>query len=84
MMTPSPSVTEPASPLLPQMTQARPTRQLCAIWTRLSIFVPSPTVVEPNLARSMQELAPISTSSPMTTFPMCGTLTSPVSSFAVR
>jgi hypothetical protein len=84
IITPSPTVTEPASPACPQMTHERPTRQPWAICTRLSILVPLPMVVDPNLARSTQELAPISTWSPMTTLPMWGILTSPRPSGAGR
>ncbi len=43
------------------------------IWTRLSIFVPSPMTVSPRVARSIVALAPISTSSPTRTIPTWGT-----------
>ena len=44
----------------------------CAICTRLSIFVPAPIRVSPTAGRSIVEFAPISTSSSMTTPPICG------------
>eukprot|EP01089_Gocevia_fonbrunei_P018172 TRINITY_DN6087_c0_g1_i1.p1 TRINITY_DN6087_c0_g1~~TRINITY_DN6087_c0_g1_i1.p1 ORF type:complete len:169 (-),score=17.36 TRINITY_DN6087_c0_g1_i1:31-537(-) len=59
IITPSPRVTEPAKPLCPAIIQDRPNTQLCAIWTKLSILHPSPTIVELNFPRSTQELAPI-------------------------
>ena len=49
---------------------------ICTLWptcTRLSIFVPRPMRVALNFARSMQTHEPISTSSSMTTVPICGT-----------
>src|SRR5579875_3532844 len=52
--------------------QRSPMRQLCPIWTRLSIFVPLPIRVVPVWARSMHVFAPISTSSPTSTLPICG------------
>ena len=71
---PSPMETLPPMAQQPQMTTERPMRQLWAIWTRLSILVPSPTRVTPNLARSTQEFAPISTSAPISTMPTWGIL----------
>ena len=47
---------EPASPVSEAITQCLPMRQLCPIWTRLSIFVPAPTTVLPVCARSMQRV----------------------------
>ncbi len=46
---------------------------LWAMCTRLSIFVPAPTRVSPTEPRSMQTLAPTSTSSSSTHRPTCGT-----------
>ncbi len=54
------------------IAQCAPIRQLWPIWHRLSILVPLPTEVAPVWARSMQVLAPISTSSPRVTMPTCG------------
>ena len=56
------------------MRQFSPMRQLCPMWTRLSIFVPLPITVAPRVARSTPTCAPISTSSSTTTPPTCGTL----------
>ncbi len=53
-----------------------PMRALWPIWHRLSIFVPSPIDVTPVCARSMHVFAPISTSSPSSTLPICGIFTS--------
>jgi len=44
--------------------------------TMLSSLVPSPITVTPSAARSMQQLAPISTKSPISTRPTCGTCAS--------
>ena len=53
----------------------RPIWQLWPICTRLSILVPAPMRVGWNVPRSMVVPAPISTSSPISTQPNCGTLT---------
>ena len=50
-------------------------RQLCAIMMRLSSFTPSSITVSSSAPRSMVVFAPISTSSPTITLPICGTLT---------
>ena len=51
----------------PAIRQWRPMLTLCAIWTRLSILVPSPMTVSRVEPRSIVVLAPISTSSWMMT-----------------
>ena len=61
-------------PVCAASTQWRPISTLCAIWTRLSILVPSPITVSRIAPRSIVVLAPISTSSWMMTRPTCGTL----------
>ena len=73
MTTKSPSSAEPAMPHWATITQWRPITTLWAICTRLSILVPSPITVSASAPRSMVVLAPISTSSPMMTRPICGT-----------
>jgi len=50
---------------------------LWPIWIRLSSFTPRRMTVESVLARSMQVLAPISTSSSITTLPSWGILSNP-------
>ena len=65
----SPITVEPATPAWPQIRQVRPIRTLWPICTWLSILVPSPIVVSAMVPRSMQLLAPTSTSSPITTEP---------------
>ena len=62
-MQPSPTFVEPAMPTCDAMPHMRPICTLCAIITRLSIFVPAPMRVSRRKARSMQVFAPISTSS---------------------
>ena len=49
-------------------------RTLCAICTRLSIFVPAPITVSSMLPRSIVVFAPISTSSSTMQRPTCGIL----------
>ena len=49
-----------------------PMSQLWPTWTRLSIFVPRRMRVCLSAPRSMVELAPISTSSSMSSVPCCG------------
>ena len=71
--TPSPRTALPAMPVWPLIMHMRPIWTLCAIWQRLSILLPAPMRVAPNLPRSMQVQEPISTSSSSTTFPRCGT-----------
>ncbi len=70
-----PIVTLPEMPTQPAMTVCSPMRQLCPTCTWLSILTPSSMTVSPIAPRSMVVLAPISTSSPITTEPTCGTLT---------
>ena len=55
-------------------SRARPTWQLWATCTRLSILLPRPITVSPRRARSTVVLAPISTSSSTRTLPTCGIL----------
>ena len=75
MTTWSPVLQLPAIPTWPQSRLCRPIWLLWPIMTRLSIFVPSPIRVASNVARSIVQLAPISTSSPTSTRPVWGTLT---------
>ena len=60
---------EPAMPTCATMTQQRPTRTLCPIWTWLSSCEPAPITVSPVEPRSIAVLAPTSTSSSMITRP---------------
>src|SRR6266576_2255998 len=60
----------------------RPSTTLCPICTRLSIIVPGPITVSCPEPRSIVVLAPISTSSPITTRPSCGILIGPCASGA--
>ena len=64
-------------PQCPAITQPRPMRTLWAIWTRLSILVPSPMTVSAMAPRSTVVLAPISTLSWMMTRPICGIRSGP-------
>ena len=54
------------------ITTLRPMVQLCAMCTRLSIFVPWPMRVSPSAPLSIVTLAPIQTSSSITSRPCCG------------
>src|SRR6266446_2723576 len=81
-MTKSPSFVLPEMPTWETRMQPRPTTTLCPICTRLSIIVPKPITVSCPDPRSIVVLAPISTSSPITTRPSCGTLTGPPASGA--
>ena len=58
IMTPSPIVQLPEMPHWPATMQCRPIVTLCAIWTRLSILVPSPMTVSPNAPRSIGAVGP--------------------------
>jgi len=78
--TPLPRVVEPAMPTWETIMHAWPVTTLWPIWTKLSIFVPAPTRVTPKRARSTHELAPISTSAPISTMPTWGILWCPVAS----
>ena len=60
-------VTLPATPTCAASRTFLPMLTPCATWTRLSILVPAPIRVSPTAGRSMVVLAPISTSSSMTT-----------------
>ena len=73
--TPHPPLNYPEIPVWDAMTVCSPTSTLCAIWIRLSSFVPRRIIVVSSEPRSMQVFAPISTSSSMTTFPTCGNFT---------
>ena len=61
-------------PACETMTQPRPRRTLCPIWTRLSRREPAPITVSCRQPRSIVVLAPTSTSSSSMTRPSCGTL----------
>src|SRR5574344_134187 len=65
----APILALPAIPVLPAITVWAPTCTLWAICTKLSIFTPSPITVSSSAPRSMQVLAPISTSLPIRTAP---------------
>src|SRR5207302_417159 len=62
----------PATNTAAAMATSSPICTLCAMWTRLSSLVPRPIRVTPSMARSTVVLAPISTSSSMTTRPIWG------------
>ena len=57
----------PAMPTQPAIAVCAPMRTLWPIWIRLSSLTPSSITVSSSAPRSMQVLAPISTSSPMRT-----------------
>ena len=65
----------PAMPTQPAIAVCPPMRTLWPIWIRLSSFTPSSITVSSSAPRSMQVLAPISTSSPMRTAPSCSIFT---------
>jgi hypothetical protein len=81
MMAPPPAVqwrpifALPAMPTQPAMALCAPMCTLWPIWIRLSSLTPSSSTVSSSAPRSMQVLAPISTSSPMRTAPSCSILT---------
>src|SRR5271170_465164 len=62
----------PESPVCAAITTFCPSRQLCPMCTRLSIFVPRPIRVSSSAPRSIVVFAPISTSSSITSLPTCG------------
>jgi hypothetical protein len=62
----------PERPVCAAMTTSSPMRTLWPTWTRLSIFVPRQMRVSSSAPRSTVELAPISTSSSMTSRPTWG------------
>src|ERR1700722_12578599 len=62
----------PESPVCAAITTSSPIWQLWPMWTRLSIFVPRPIRVSSSAPRSIVVLAPISTSSSITSFPTWG------------
>ena len=72
----------PAMPACAAIMVPRPMRTLCAICTRLSMQQPWPITVSGPAPRSMVVLAPISTSSSMSTRPSWGTRTLPLLSAA--
>ena len=74
-----PNTVLPEIPTCPTIKQFSPVRTLCAKCTKLSNLVPLPIRVSPNAARSIVQLAPISTSSSITTTPTCGFLRIPPS-----
>jgi hypothetical protein len=59
-------------------------RTLWPTWTRLSSFTPSSITVSASAPRSMQVLAPISTSSPIRTAPSCSIFSQPAPLVAAR
>ena len=71
-ITSSPIVVLPAMPTCAASSVFSPTLTPWAICTRLSILAPALIRVSPTAGRSMVVLAPISTSSSMTTGPTCG------------
>src|SRR5574341_108391 len=72
--TPIPSLVEPEIPTCDARIESGPISTLWAVWTGLSILAPRQMRVTPSVARSTQVLAPISTSSSITTIPTCGIL----------
>ncbi len=70
----SPISVEPARPVWPQIMLLAPSLEAWPTRTRSSILVPRPMRVSPTVARSMQELAWISTSSSRTAGPDCAIL----------
>ena len=72
----------PAIPTCATITESSPISTLWAICTKLSIFVPLPITVSPNVALSIVTHAPISTSSSILTIPTCGILWKLLPSFA--
>src|SRR6185437_9940162 len=62
----------PENPACAAIITPSPNWQLWPICTRLSIFVPRPIRVVSSAPRSMVVFAPISTSSPISSFPICG------------
>jgi len=66
-----PSRVLPDSPVWAATALCSSISQPCAIITRLSILTPRRSTVEPTMARSIVELAPISTASSITTSPAC-------------
>ncbi len=71
-MTLSPMTVLPAMPTCDASSVLSPTVTPWAICTRLSILAPARMRVSPTAGRSMVVLAPISTSSSITTGPVCG------------
>ena len=65
----------PATPTQPAIAVCAPMRQLWPIWIWLSSFTPSSMTVSSRVPRSIVVFAPISTSSPIVTPPICGILT---------
>ncbi|MPN59003.1 hypothetical protein SDC9_206720 [bioreactor metagenome] len=63
---------EPAIPVCEAITESSPISTLCATCTKLSSLTPFLMMVLPNVARSIVVFEPISTSSSITTFPVCG------------
>src|SRR5574344_2239259 len=69
-----PTVTLPEIPTCATNKQFSPIISLWPRCTKLSILVPLPTMVLSTVALSRQVLQPTSTSSPITTLPVCNTL----------
>ena len=79
-----PTFEVPAMPVWAEETVFSPICTLWPIWIRLSSFTPRRMIVESVLARSMQVLAPISTSSSTTTLPSCGILSKPPAALGMK
>ncbi len=73
----------PAMPTQPAIAVCAPIRQLCPIWIWLSSLTSSSITVSSIAPRSIVVLAPISTSAPITTRPICGILSQRPSSSAM-
>ena len=69
VMKPRPILVEPAIMNPAVYIPYSPRSQLWAMWQILSSFAPERMKVDVSVARSMAQLLPISTSSPITTFP---------------
>ena len=63
-----PTFVEPATPDNPAITVFSPISTLCAICTKLSNLTPLRSMVEPNVALSIEQFDPISILSSMITF----------------
>src|ERR1700733_14641281 len=70
----APMVQLPEIPTCAATTEFLPIRTLCATCTRLSIFTPLAICVASSDPRSIVVLQPISTSSLISTLPICGNL----------
>ena len=70
-----PILVVPAIPVWAAITVFSPISTLWATWMWLSYFTPFLMIVQPKVALSTVVHAPISTSSSIITFPICGTFT---------